>query len=123
METILKQIILHGALFFNVGRSNGYSFWESTGWALTGSAIWEFFGETFRPAFNDWIYTGVGGVNLGEITYRLSAMVTDNTASGSDRVWSEIFGTLINPVRGFNRAISGEMGQNFPNPGWFSINV
>jgi hypothetical protein len=45
-------------------------------------------------------------------------MVTDNTATGSDRVWSEIFGTLINPVRGFNRAISGEMGQNFPNPEW-----
>jgi len=108
----------HGALFFNVGRTNGYSFWESTAWSLTGSAIWEFFGETFRPAFNDWIYTGVGGINLGEITYRLSSMVTDNTASGSDRVWSEIFGTLINPVRGFNRAISGEMGQNFPNPEW-----
>jgi hypothetical protein len=108
----------HGNLFFNAGRTNGYDFWESTAWALTGSAIWEFFGETFRPAFNDWIYTGVGGVNLGEITYRLSSMVTDNTASGSDRVWSEIFGTLINPVRGFNRAISGEMGQNFPNPEW-----
>lgn len=108
----------HGALFFNAGRTNGYDFWESTGWALTGSAIWEFFGETFRPSFNDWIYTGIGGVNLGEITYRLSSMVTDNTASGSERVWSEIFGTLINPVRGFNRAISGEMGKNFSNPEW-----
>ena len=108
----------HGALFFNAGRTNGYDFWESTAWALTGSAIWEYFGETFRPAFNDWVYTGVGGVNLGEITYRLSSMVTDNTASGSDRFWSEVFGTLINPVRGFNRAISGEMGHNFPNPEW-----
>jgi hypothetical protein len=98
----------HGALFFNAGRSNGYDFWESTAWSLTGSAVWEYFGETYRPAFNDWIYTGVGGANL----------VTDNTASGSDRVWSEIFGSLINPVRGFNRAISGEMGQNFPNPEW-----
>ena len=68
----------HGALFFNAGRSNGYDFWESSAWALTGSAIWEFFGETFRPAFNDWIYTGIGGVNLGEIIYRLSSMVTDN---------------------------------------------
>ena len=108
----------HGALFFNAGRTNGYNFWESTAFSLSGSALWEFFGETYRPAFNDWIYTGVGGANLGEIIYRLSAMVTDNTASGSDRVWSEIFGSLINPVRGFNRAISGEMGQNFPNPEW-----
>jgi len=108
----------HGALFFNAGRTNGYDFWESTAWALTGSAIWEFFGETFRPSFNDWVYTGIGGSNLGEILYRLSSMVTDNTASGSDRVWSEIFGSLLNPVRGFNRAITGEMGRNFPNPEW-----
>ncbi|MGE5812577.1 MAG: DUF3943 domain-containing protein, partial [Ignavibacteria bacterium] len=108
----------HGALFFNAGRTNGYNFWESSIWSLTGSAIWEYFGETYRPAFNDWIYTGIGGVNLGEILFRLSSMVTDNTASGSERVWSEIFGTLLNPVRGFNRAISGEMGRNFENPSW-----
>ena len=108
----------HGALFFNAGRTNGYDFWESAAFSLTGSAMWEFFGETFRPSFNDWIYTGVGGANLGEILYRLSSMVTDNRATGSERVWSEIWGTLLNPVRGFNRAISGEMGKNFDNPEW-----
>jgi hypothetical protein len=108
----------HGALFFNAGRTNGYNFWESTAFSLAGSAIWEHFGETYRPSFNDWIYTGIGGANLGEIFYRLSSMVTDNRASGSERVWSEIWGTLLNPVRGFNRAISGEMGQNFDNPAW-----
>jgi hypothetical protein len=108
----------HGALFFNAGRTNGYNFWESTAFSLAGSAIWEHFGETYRPSFNDWIYTGIGGANLGEILYRLSSMVTDNRASGSDRVWSEIFGTIINPVRGFNRAVTGEMEQNFDNPEW-----
>ena len=108
----------HGALFFNAGRTNGYDFWESSAFSLAGSAVWEFFGETFRPSFNDWIYTGVGGANLGEIFYRLSSMVTDNRASGSERVWSEIWGSLLNPVRGFNRAISGEMSQNFDNPAW-----
>ena len=108
----------HGAMFFNAGRTNGYDFWESSAFSLAGSAVWEFFGETFRPSFNDWVYTGVGGANLGEIFYRLSSMVTDNRASGSERVWSEIWGTLLNPVRGFNRAITGEMGQNFDNPAW-----
>ena len=108
----------HGALFFNAGRTNGYDFWESTAWSLTGSAIWEHFGETFRPAFNDWIYTGIGGAAYGEILYRLSSLITDNRATGSERFWSEFWGTLINPVRGFNRAISGEMGQNFDNPKW-----
>lgn len=108
----------HGAMFFSVGRTNGYDFWESTAWSLTGSAIWEYFGETFRPAFNDWIYTGVGGAAYGEMLYRLSSLVTDNRATGAERFWSEFWGTLINPVRGFNRAISGEMGQNFDNPKW-----
>ena len=108
----------HGALFYNAGRTNGYDFWESTAWALTGSALWEYFGETFRPSINDWVYTGIGGSNLGEILYRLSSMVTDNRATGSERVWSEIFGTLLNPVRGFNRLVTGEMNQNFDNPRW-----
>jgi len=108
----------HGNLYFNVGRTNGYDFWESLGWSLAGSTMWEFFGENTFPAINDWVYTGIGGANLGEITYRLSSLVTDNNASGSERLWSEIFGALINPVRGLNRAISGEMGQSFPNPEW-----
>jgi hypothetical protein len=108
----------HGNLFFNTGRTNGYNFWESTAFAFTGSAVWEYFGETYRPAFNDWINTSLNGINLGEITYRLSTMVTDNSASGSERLWSEIFGTLINPVRGFNRLVSGEMSKSFPNPEW-----
>ncbi len=106
----------HGSLFYNVGRSNGYSFWESTVWAAAGSGLWEYFGETFRPAFNDWVNTSVNGITLGEILHRLSVVVTDNTATGSRRVWLEIGGALINPVRGFNRLISGETARVYPNP-------
>lgn len=108
----------HGALFFNAGRANGYDFYESMAFSLGGSVIWEFFGETYRPSFNDWIYTGVGGTNLGEILFRLSAMVTDNTATGGGRVWQEVGGALINPVRGFTRLVSGETARTFPNPSW-----
>jgi hypothetical protein len=106
----------HGNLFYNAGRTNGYTFWESVGFSLAGSAIWEHFGETFRPAFNDWINTGITGANLGEVFYRLSTMATDNTATGSDRVWGEIWGALLNPVRGVNRLVTGEMWRRFPNP-------
>jgi len=105
----------HGSLFYNAGRSNGYNFWESTAWATTGSALWEYFGETFRPAFNDWIATTVNGIILGEILHRLSVVVTDNTATGSRRVFLEIGGALINPVRGFNRLITGETARVYPN--------
>ncbi len=106
----------HGSLFYNVGRSNGYSFWESTVWAAAGSGLWEYFGETFRPAFNDWINTTVNGITLGEVLHRLSIVVTDNTATGSRRVWLEIGGALINPVRGFNRLINGQTARVYSNP-------
>lgn len=108
----------HGNLFYNAGRTNGYNFWESSLFAMSGSAIWEHFMETWEPAFNDWILTSLNGINLGEITYRLSTLVTDNQLKGSDRTWTEIAGAIINPVRGFNRLISGETSRIFANPSW-----
>ena len=54
-------------------------------------------------------------INLGEMLYRLSSVITDNTASGSKRFFQEIGGALLNPVRGINRLISGETYRIFPN--------
>ena len=105
----------HGNLYFNAGRTNGYTFWESSIWAFAGSAAWEFFAETYRPAINDWINTSLNGINLGEMLYRLSSKITDNTASGSKRVFQEIGSAVLNPVRGINRVISGETSRIFPN--------
>jgi hypothetical protein len=106
----------HGNLYYNIGRANGYNFWESGIWAFAGSALWEYLGETFRPSINDWVNTSLNGINLGEMLYRLSSMVTNNTASGWPRFWQEVGGTLLNPVRGFNRIITGEVSKSFPNP-------
>lgn len=113
----------HGSLFFNAARSNGYDFWDSMVFNLSASILWEFFGETFRPAINDWVTTGLSGTNLGEVIHRISVLVTDNTATGSERVWREIAGTLINPVRGFTRLISGELTSVFPNPAEHEVTV
>jgi hypothetical protein len=107
-----------GSLFFNSGRANGYNFWESTAFALAGSYLWETFMETNQPAINDWVNTGLNGAAFGEILYRLSTMVTDNTARGSHRVWTEIAGGLFNPVRLFQRLVTGEVSRIFPNPEW-----
>lgn len=106
----------HGNLYYNVGRTNGYDFWESSVWSLGGSLFWEYFGETFRPSINDWINTSLNGINLGEMLFRLSSMVTDNTKTGSERFWLEVGGTLLNPVRGFNRLVTGETSKVFSNP-------
>jgi hypothetical protein len=106
----------HGDLYFNAARSNGMSFWGSVPYTWGGSFMWEFFGEVHHPAINDWILTSMGGMALGEVFFRFSQMVTDNTATGSRRTWGELGGTLINPVRGFTRLVTGEWSQVQPNP-------
>ncbi|MBK9225702.1 MAG: DUF3943 domain-containing protein [Ignavibacteria bacterium] len=113
----------HGNLYFNSARTNGYNFWESVPFAFGGSLLWEYFGEYYRPSFNDWINTSVSGFNLGEMTYRVANLVTDNTTRGSQRVWSEIWGALLNPVRGFNRLISGEASKVHPNIALYDVPV
>lgn len=106
----------HGALFYTAGRANGFSFWDSVPFAFAGSFAWEYFGETHNPSFNDWIATSVGGVALGEVLHRASTMVLDNESRGSERVWREIGGAVINPVRGFNRLMTGEARTRHRNP-------
>ena len=114
--TNMRSHPYHGGLYFNAGRSNGLNFWESTPLTFLGSAEWEYFGETHRPALNDFFMTSFGGIALGEITHRAASVVRDNGAHGSSRMWDEIFGTLIDPVGGFNRFVFGQMNDIGPNP-------
>ena len=106
----------HGNLYFNSARTNGYGFWASVPWAYGGSAMWELFAEQFAPSANDLLNTGTGGITLGESLYRLSSLVLDNRATGSERTWREIFATLVDPVRGFNRLLDGEVSHVAANP-------
>jgi hypothetical protein len=105
-----------GSLYFNAFRSNGYSFWESYPWAFVGSFLWECCGETHLMSANDLVNTGMGGVTLGEMLYRTSSMVLDNEATGTSRVWKELAGFAINPVRGATRLFTGRAGEVRPNP-------
>jgi hypothetical protein len=106
----------HGNLYFNSARTNGFNYWESLPFAIAGSFLWECCGETHRMSINDWVATSIGGAALGEMTYRVSSTVLDNTATGSKRMWREIGATLINPVRGFNRLTSGRWSDIGENP-------
>jgi hypothetical protein len=106
----------HGSLYFNAARSNGMSYWESIPYSWAGSFMWEYFGEVHHPSMNDWIATSMGGNTLGETLFRFSTMVTDNTATGSKRTWGEVGGTLISPVRGFTRLITGDINRVHANP-------
>jgi Domain of unknown function (DUF3943) len=106
----------HGNLFFNAGRSNGYSYWPSGLFVLAGSLLWECCMETTPPSKNDLLNTTIGGMTRGEVAHRLSAMILDNTASGGVRFWRELGATLINPVGGFTRLVRGDMTRHQDNP-------
>jgi Domain of unknown function (DUF3943) len=106
----------HGNLYFNAARTNGYNFWESAPWSFGGSLMWELFGEVWAPSPNDLLNTTLGGITLGETTYRLSSLILDNTATGSERTFREIAAALVNPVRGFNRLTRGQMNDVVANP-------
>jgi hypothetical protein len=79
--------------------------------------MWEMFMEHHRPSINDLIMTTSGGMFLGETLFRFSNLIWDDSATGFNRIWREIVGTLINPLGGLNRLIRGDMGtiRSTPN--------
>lgn len=105
-----------GSLYFNAARTNGYDFWASSAFPVVGSLMWEYFFEAWAPAPNDLVNTAFGGVVLGEMLYRMSSLVLDNTATGKERTWREIAGAVLDPVRGLNRLVRGETHQVSANP-------
>ena len=98
----------HGGLYFNAARSHGMNFWESVPYSFCGSLMWETTCEIEPPAINDLMATTIGGVCLGEVTYRISDLVFDDRLRGFPRFWREFLGTIICPIKGLNRILSGD---------------
>ena len=98
----------HGGLYFNAARSHGMNFWESVPYSFCGSLMWETTCEIEPPAINDLMATTFGGVAIGEVTHRVSNLVFDDRLSGFSRFMREFLGTLICPIKGLNRILSGD---------------
>lgn len=105
-----------GAAYFNVARASGLDFWESTPFVFLGSASWELFAETEPPSTNDLLATTLGGIVLGEILYRLSSDVLDDSSTGFERFMREMLATLLNPGRGIERMVDGTAFKGGPPP-------
>lgn len=98
-----------GAMHYNAAREHGMSYYWSLLYPFIGSATWETFCETNRPAINDLLTTGVGGSVIGEVFNRASDIFYDDSRRGVSRVLRELIGGFLNPVRGAHRLFSGEM--------------
>lgn len=104
-----------GALYFNAGRHNGLSYWESVPLVVLGSWTWEYLGESLRPSLNDFFTTTLSGVAFGEMSYRLSRAIRDETATGRERWLRELGAAVVNPVGAANRVLRGDawrVGEN-----------
>ena len=98
-----------GSYYYNVARSNGYSYWQSVPFTAASSLVWEYLGENERPSYNDLIMTTAAGTNLGEVFYRVTSNILDDRSRGAGRIWREAVTFFINPTRSINRATSGKM--------------
>ena len=105
-----------GNNYFNTGRANGLSFFESAAVTAFGSATWEFYGETNHASLNDFINTTLGGIALGEMFHRAAWLVRDTRATGRGRLWREIGATAIDPITGVNRFMRGDASRVTDKP-------
>jgi hypothetical protein len=105
-----------GNNYFNTGRANGLSFYESAALTAFGSATWEYYGETNHPSLNDFINTTLGGIALGEMFHRAAWLVRDTRKTSRGRLWNEIGATMIDPITGLNRFLTGDAGRVVDKP-------
>jgi len=99
---------VHGLLYHELARANGFNFWQSIPFTAGGSLMWELFMEKQAPSINDFMTTTMGGVCLGEMFFRITDKFIDDRTTGFDRFKREALMFILSPTREFNRIISGE---------------
>ena len=105
-----------GSNYFNTGRANGLSFWESAAVTAFGSATWEYYGETNHASLNDLINTTLGGIALGEMFHRTAWLIRNPQSTGRGRMWNEIGAAVLDPVTGLNRFLRGDASRVVDKP-------
>jgi hypothetical protein len=106
----------YGSLFYNAFRSNGYDVWKSSAGAAAGAMVWELMMETHRPAPNDMVNTSLGGIALGEVTYRLSNALVGKAHAGLKGHLLETVSFLVNPINGLNRILDKKWNKPSREP-------
>lgn len=104
---------IHGSLYYNSARSLGYNFWESAGFTLGGSLMWEFLGETYAPSEIDINTTVQGGMYLGEMGNRISKSLLRDNKRRPNKVLRNIAATALNPMGQFNRWCYDDVKNSF----------
>jgi hypothetical protein len=97
-----------GSMYQGFARSAGLSFWESFGYTMAGSLLWEQAGETTYPSINDQVASGIGGNFLGEALFRMASLLLESGGGEGIGYWREWEAAAISPSTGFNRLVYGK---------------
>lgn len=118
----------HGSLYLNSARSAGYGFWGSLPFVASGAATWELFMENVRPSLNDLINTTLGGMAIGEVTYRLSTLVGSSRGRERNSVVRELGAFGLSPITQTQNVLSGRGRDRSATPqltgenaGWLAV--
>ncbi|HEX7337260.1 MAG TPA: DUF3943 domain-containing protein [Gemmatimonadales bacterium] len=103
----------HGSLYFNAARSSGYGFWGSAPFVAAGSLTWELFTENVHPSTNDLINTTLGGIALGEVSYRMYALLTSGRSVTRGR---QLGALLVSPISRAHSMLYDRRGGSHPAP-------
>jgi hypothetical protein len=88
-----------GMGYYQVARGNGFGPWASLAIAFAASTFWEYVVEYREyPSLNDMVYTPVGGMVLGESTFRLGELF--RRSSGG--LGNELGAALFDPFASIN---------------------
>lgn len=92
-----------GALYYQIGRANGYGPAGSTAWSFGSSLMWEYIGE-FREqvSANDMIVTGLAGPIVGE-ALRQTSLALERVSRPNPI--STFFVYLFDPFRKLNEQL------------------
>lgn len=98
----------HGSMYHNAARASGYGFWPSFPFVAAGSASWELFGENINASLNDLINTTMGGMALGEVTFRLSGLLRGGRDGRPGGLGRQLGAFVASPIAETQSLISGQ---------------
>jgi uncharacterized protein DUF3943 len=101
----------HGSVYLGSARASGYGFWGSIPFVAAGSASWELFFENVRPSLNDLVNTTLGGLALGEVTFRLSSLLVPPQAKRGQGFGRQIGAFVLSPVGRAQNLLLGSSGE------------
>jgi hypothetical protein len=107
----------HGSVYLGSARASGYGFWGSLPYVAAGSATWELFFENVQPSLNDFINTTLGGMALGEVTFRLSSVLSSHPAKGAASLGRQVGSFALSPIARVQQAVmagTDQMAERHP---------